>query len=297
MKQNSSTLTSKPISGKIAPDLTAGTENDNFDRGIMDALKARKRRERVLVLSISFTFLAIFLVVWYMVQATGIVKPIFISDPISVSVALVQMLGDPVTWRSIGASFTAAIFGLIVGSILGISSGVLFSRMPVVYRAMRPYLTIFNAFPRPAFAPIFILWFGLGALPKVAVAVTIVYFVLVFNTMAGIQSVSSDVRFLSRALSMSRWQTFYLIELPHAAPTIVAGLRLGAVYSVLGVVVSEIVAANRGLGQLLVQYTNQFAIAESFAALILMAGLAIVLDVAVSLVQKRFNWASEADGS
>lgn len=169
-----------------------------------------------------------------------------------------------------------------------------FARIPVLYRAIRPFMTIFNAFPRPAFAPIFILWFGLGTTPKVAVAITIVYFVLVLNTMAGIHSLNADIRFLSRSLRMSRSQLFFLVELPHAAPTIVAGLRLGAVYSVLGVVVSEIVAANQGLGQLLVQFTNQFAIADSFAVLILMAALAIVLDFAVSIVQRRMTWAGTA---
>lgn len=157
-------------------------------------------------------------------------------------------------------------------------------------RKIKDTLTIFNAFPRPALAPIFILWFGLGALPKITVAVTIVFFVLVLNTMAGIGSVGADVAFLSRALGMTSWQRFRLVELPHAMPTIVAGLRLGAVYAVLGVVVSEIVAANEGLGQLLVQYTNQFSIAELFAVLALMAALAIVLDFGISLIQRRMSW-------
>lgn len=275
------------------------TENygaaSDFDRRLIASREAARGRNSILAVAISFVFLIGFLGTWHFVQAVGLVKPLFISDPLSVFKALFRLLGEASTWRSIGASFTAAVFGLVLGSILGIASGVLFARVPVVYRAMRPYLTIFNAFPRPAFAPIFILWFGLGATPKVAVAVTIVYFVLVLNTMAGIRSVNADIRFLSRSLNMSRLQLFFMIDLPHAAPTIVAGLRLGAVYSVLGVVVSEIVAANEGLGQLLVQYTNQFAIAESFATLILMAALAIVLDSAVSIVQRRMAWSGAGD--
>jgi NitT/TauT family transport system permease protein len=266
----------------------------DFDNRIRSARESKKRRDSILSITLGLLFLAGFLGLWYAVQATGLVKPLFISDPISVFAALIRLLGEASTWRNIGASFVAAILGLVIGSILGIGSGVFFARIPVLYRAIRPFLTIFNAFPRPAFAPIFILWFGLGATPKVAVAITIVYFVLVLNTMAGIHSLNADIRFLSRSLRMSRSQLFFLVELPHAAPTIVAGLRLGAVYSVLGVVVSEIVAANQGLGQLLVQFTNQFAIAESFAVLILMAALAIVLDFAVSIVQRRMTWAGTA---
>jgi NitT/TauT family transport system permease protein len=262
----------------------------DFDQAIVDELKQGQLRDQFWTIGIGLALLALFLLVWYVAGETGLVKRIFISDPVSVAIAIGNLLAEQNTWRAVFATLMAAIFGLVIGSALGIASGVLFARIPTLYRAARPFLTIFNAFPRPAFAPIFILWFGLGAAPKIAVAISIVYFVLVLNTMAGIRSVDADVRFLAKSLGMSEWQLFTIIELPHAMPTIVAGLRLGAVYSVLGVVVSEIVAANEGLGQLLVQYTNQFAIAESFASLALMAIVAIVLDSAVSLLQKRLSW-------
>ena len=236
----------------------------DFDRQIIAARDSALKKESRTAIVIGFLILFIFLGTWYAAQATGLVKRIFISDPLSVVNALRTMMLQPETWSAIGATLLAAILGLFIGAILGIASGVLFARIPALFRACRPFLTIFNAFPRPAFAPIFILWFGLGATPKVAVAITIVYFVLVLNTMAGIRSVNADIRFLARSFGMSQWQMFTLIELPHAMPTIVAGLRLGAVYSVLGVVVSEIVAANEGLGQMLVLSTNQFAIAESY---------------------------------
>jgi NitT/TauT family transport system permease protein len=254
----------------------------DFDQAIVDELKQGQLRDQFWTIGIGLALLALFLLVWYVAGETGLVKRIFISDPVSVAIAIGNLLAEQNTWRAVFATLMAAIFGLVIGSALGIASGVLFARIPTLYRAARPFLTIFNAFPRPAFAPIFILWF--------AVAISIVYFVLVLNTMAGIRSVDADVRFLAKSLGMSEWQLFTIIELPHAMPTIVAGLRLGAVYSVLGVVVSEIVAANEGLGQLLVQYTNQFAIAESFASLALMAIVAIVLDSAVSLLQKRLSW-------
>jgi NitT/TauT family transport system permease protein len=266
---------------------------DYFDSQLIVARQKRERRDRILVALISLAFLASFLGVWQLVHVTGLIKPVFVSNPVSVLKALVTLLQEAKTWTGMQATFVAAISGLAIGSILGITAGVLLARTPVLRRAMHPYLTIFNAFPRPAFAPIFILWFGLGALPKITVAVTIVFFVLLFNTMAGMKSVNTDIAFLGRSLGMSRWQQFRMIELPHSLPTIVAGLRLAAVYSVLGVVVSEIVAANEGLGQQLVQYTNQFAIAESFAVLGLMAALAVILDLCVSVVQRRLTWGAD----
>lgn len=261
-----------------------------FDRLILAERRRAQRRDATIAALLSLAFLLVFLGAWELVHATKLIKPIFVSDPGSVVAALVVLLGKAATWRAVWATFLAALCGLALGALLGIISGILMARIPLLWRAFHPYLTIFNAFPRPALAPIFILWFGLGALPKITVAVTIVFFVLVLNTMAGIGSVAADIAFLSRALGMTSWQRFRLVELPHAMPTIVAGLRLGAVYAVLGVVVSEIVAANEGLGQLLVQYTNQFSIAESFAVLALMAALAIVLDFGISLIQRRMSW-------
>lgn len=265
----------------------------NFDRVLIEARRRKRSRDKVLVAVIGGGILASFIGAWELTYLAGLIKPIFISDPQDVAVALWSLLVKPATWSGMLATFSAALGGLVVGALLGIGWGIMLAHMPVLRRAMRPYLTIFNAFPRPAFAPIFIMWFGLGALPKIIVAVTIVFFVLLYNTMVGIMSVDPDINFLSRSLGMTTWQRLRMVELPHATPTIVAGLRLGAVYSVLGVVVSEIVAAHEGLGQLLVQYTNEFAIAASFAVLVLMAFLAVILDFGVSLIQRRLSWSPE----
>ena len=265
--------------------------DDAFDVRIITERRDKELRDTKRVVLIGTGVLIAVLGIWELMHATGLVKPIFISDPISVALAIGRLLTSAILWRAVMATFIASFCGLVMGAVLGILSGIAMAHSDVLRRALQPYLTVFNALPRPALAPIFILWFGLGAAPKIVVGATIVFFVLLANTMAGIRSVNADIGFLARSLGMSPWQTFRLIELPQAMPPIVAGLRLGAVYAVLGVVVSEIVAACEGLGQLLVQYTNQFAIAESFAVLAFTAILALVLDFAVSLLQRLIAWA------
>lgn len=271
-------------------------EANQFDRLIMEERRHKRLRDRWLVGLIAVAVLCAFLGLWEAVHATGLIKPIFVSDPGHVARSFGVLVTTPETWADIWSTFEASIIGLALGAALGIGCGIIFGRVPVLRRAMSPYLTLFNALPRPALAPIFILWFGLGELPKIAVAVSIVFFVLLINTMAGLSSIDADIAFLGRSLGMTRGQRFFMVELPHATPAIVAGLRLGAVYSVLGVVVSEIVAANHGLGQLLVKYTNEFDIASSFAVLAMMALLATLLDLAVWVIQKRLSWSEEAGG-
>jgi NitT/TauT family transport system permease protein len=229
----------------------------------------------------------IFLGGWEFLSATGIVKPFYISDPPSVLASLVGVLGQGTTWYNLWETFLAAAISLAAGSFLGIAAGVTLWRMPVLARALDPYITLFNSLPRPALAPIFIMWFGLGVTAKVFVAVTIVFFLLLLNTMAGLSNVDPDILTLANSLGASNAQRFWLVEVPSALPSIVAGLRLGAVYSVLGVVVSEMVASYYGLGQMLVKATNGFEVSLSFAVLALMAGMAVLLDLGVGLLQRR----------
>lgn len=246
---------------------------------------ARRSAGIVWLLRIGF---AVFLLgIWYAANYFKIINPLFLSDPLSVASYLVQELASPRLWRAIWATFQGAVLGLLFGGAAGIATAAILHEIPALRKAVNPFITFFNALPRPALAPIFLLWFGLGLGSKVAVAISIVYFVLLLNTLAGLDATQEDQEFLAKTLKTSRTKMFFLVRLPTALPSIVAGLRLGAVYAVLGVVVAEMVASYEGLGVLLVQETNRFNIAGSFGILAILASLAGLLDLGVSLVERR----------
>jgi NitT/TauT family transport system permease protein len=250
----------------------------------------RRRRRATRIAWVSFVLvLVLFLGGWWTMWRTEIVNPLFISNPIEVSKSLWTILSTSSSWNDISATFIASVLALIFGSVFGILTGILFATSPAVRRGLNPYLAIMNGIPRPALAPILILWFGLGATPKVIVGASLVYFVLLLNTLAGMIGINEDIVTLGRSLGMNRRQHFLWIQLPGSLPSIMAGLRLGAVYSVLGVVVSEIVASYTGLGQLLVKYTNQLDIASSLAVVVIMSAMAVLLDTAVRLLQNRLT--------
>lgn len=229
---------------------------------------------------------AVFLLGWQSLTTLGIAEPEFVSDPISVLREFISMLGDPDVWANVRETTVAATAAMLVGSLAGVGTAVLFWRYESIRRGLNPFITVLNALPRPALAPIFIMWFGLGVAPKILVGASVVYFVLLLNTLAGFANVQPDVRTLSDSLRIGPNRRLFLIELPSALPTIVAGLRLGAVYAVLGVIVSEIVASFAGLGQMLTIATNSFDITRAFAILIFTAGVAVLLDTAVSILQR-----------
>lgn len=270
-----------------SPERFRSIDPDHFEVSARRDVARDRRRSLFKSWTSGIVVLIIFLGGWWLSWKTEIVNPLFISNPVNVIRALVELLRTPATWSDIWATFFAAILALGAGASLGVLTGVIFAASPATRRGLNPYLALINGIPRPALAPIFILWFGLGAMPKVIVGASLVYFVLLLNTLAGMTSISEDIVTLARSLGMSRLQLFRLVQFPGSLPSIIAGLRLGAVYSVLGVVVSEIVASYSGLGRLLVQYTNQLDIASSFAVVAIMSTMAVLLDTAVRLLQRK----------
>lgn len=224
---------------------------------------------------------------WEALARLGVLSPQLTSMPSEVLAALGYYFTEGDIWTHVWATFVASAFGLLVGSVLGIASGVILGKSRTMERAFGPFVTTLNALPRVALAPIFLVWFGLGITPKVLVAASIVYFVLLVNTMAGLKNVDSDIAFLSKALAMGRIQRFRYVDFPSALPAITAGLRLGAVYSVLGVIVSEMVASQSGLGQVLVIATSNLQMDRAFAVIAVITAVATALDLLISLVDNR----------
>jgi NitT/TauT family transport system permease protein len=264
----------------------AGSAADEMDRQIFAERRAAKRRTALLTWILRVGLLVAFVGGWYYASHNGLIDPLLISSPDAVAKAFIDQLTTDLFWTDVASTFSGAMSGLVGGAILGVLTGLLFSRSAVLARAAAPFLTLLNSLPRPALAPIFILWFGLGYGPKAMVAGSVVYFVLLTNTSSALLGIDHDIDQLARSMSMSARQRFFKIEFPTALPSIVGGLRLGAVYAVLGAVVSEMVGAYTGLGQRLVIMTNNFKIAESFAVLLAMGLMSMTIDYAISGLQR-----------
>ncbi|WP_286929977.1 MULTISPECIES: ABC transporter permease [Aeromicrobium] len=248
--------------------------------------RRRERRALALTWTLRVVALVVFVGLWAMASNNAWIDPLLISHPKDVVVAAFNEVQDSTFWTDALSTFSGAMVGLAVGSVLGIFVGVVFTHVPVLERASGPFLTLFNSLPRPALAPIFILWFGLGFTPKALVAASVVFFLLLTATSGALRGIDHDVNMLGRSLSLTPWQRFRKIELPSALPTIIGALRLGAVYSVLGAVLAEMVGAYSGLGQRLVVMTNNFQVAESFAVLLAMGFMAMSLDFAISKLER-----------
>lgn len=264
-------------------------EELDFDQSLLEERRARTRSRSALVWSLRIAALVAAGAGWWLFGAIGVISTGIIGDPVQV----LKQLGDWATtsylWTNIWSTFKAALIGLAVGSLAGIAVGVVFARVTVIRRAFNPYVTFFNAMPRPALAPLFVVWFGLGVVAKVTGAFSIVFFIMLVNTIAGIENVDPDVEQFSRSLGISGRQFFLMVELPTALPTIYSGLRLSAAGAVLGVIVDEIVAAYRGLGQIFVRASSAFDMNQVYAIVIVISLVAVVLDLLAWLIQKSLT--------
>jgi len=235
-----------------------------------------------------FLFLFLLCVLWETVSLKEWINPIFIGRPTQIARFLFDGLLVDYTlivhayWTLVA---TGAAFAL--GSVLGVLFGFLFVTYPTLEKFLEPIFDGLNALPRIALAPLFLLWFGLGLSSKIALGFSLTFFIVLSSTVAGARGVNTDFLTLARTLGATPMAVFRKITLPSAVPSIFSGLRLGLIYALLGVIGGEIIAAEKGLGQLLSFLAGSFKTNGVFAVLILLAFLGGLLTYIASKIEAR----------
>ena len=218
-----------------------------------------------------------------------LVDNFFISNPIDVGRRLLDWIADGSLFIHIWATVYATVLGFIVGSIGGVALGIWLGVSPFTSRLLNPYLNALNALPKVALAPLFVLWFGLGIESKVALAAVLVLFLVFLNTYAGVREVDQDLIDGARLMKATRTQVITKVIIPSAMSWVFAGLKISVPYALIGAVLGEMIAANRGLGYLVQFSGSQFDSAGVFAVLIVIALLAVALNFIVEFVQHRLQ--------
>lgn len=253
---------------------------------------AAKRGERLAGIAGHFVFIVSFLGVWEAASRAGKLDRTFFGQPTGIAAYLWKGFvtkGD--LWRELGYTLLGASASFVIGSIAAIAVGLLFMRLPRFHRAAEPYLTLLNAMPRIALAPLFFLWFGLGVGSKIAVGVSLTFFIVLTATVAGIRSVNNDHLTLSRALGASPAQVFFKVTLPSAVPVIFGGLRLGLIFALLGVVGAELLASEHGLGQTLAYLQSTFNMDGVMGLLLLLALLGLGVTALMNRIERKLlDW-------
>lgn len=228
------------------------------------------------------------LLIWQGVSGR-LVDSFFISNPLDVGARLYRWTVDGSIFGHIGATLYATAMGFMIGSVGGALLGIWLGVSPFASRLLSPYLNALNALPKVALAPLFVLWFGLGIESKIALAAVLVLFLVFLNTFAGVREVDQDLIDGARLMRATRAQVILKVIIPSAMSWVFAGLKIAMPYALIGAVLGEMIAANRGLGYLVQFSGSQFDTAGVFAVLFVIALLAVALNYLVDLIQSRME--------
>jgi NitT/TauT family transport system permease protein len=216
-----------------------------------------------------------------------VLPPFFFSNPIDVGSQVVAWFVSGVIWKHLWVTLEESLLAFVIGSVGGVAVGFWFARQPRTAAVFDPYVKMVNALPRVVLAPIFTLWLGLGIWSKVALGVTLVFFIVFFNVYQGIKEVSPTVLANARMLGMNERQLVRHVYWPSALSWMFSSLHTSVGFAVVGAVVGEYLGAAAGLGYLIQQAEGVFDVAGVFAGMFVLAAFVIVIDVIVSLVERR----------
>jgi NitT/TauT family transport system permease protein len=228
------------------------------------------------------------LVLWQLASGR-LVDEFMISNPVTVITRLWEWFGKGLVWVHIWATVYATLMGFAIGALAGVISGVWLGLSPFLSRLLNPYIWGFNALPKVALAPLFILWFGLDINSKIALAAVLVVFLVFVNTFSGVREVDSDLTDSLRLMGASRRQILFKVILPSATSWIFVGLKTAVPYALIGTIIGEMIAANRGLGYLVQLSGSEFDTAGVFAALVVISVLAVIFNELVGWIQLRLE--------
>jgi NitT/TauT family transport system permease protein len=227
-----------------------------------------------------------------------LLPPFFFSNPWDVGSQIYSWFASGIIWKHLGITLLESVLAFVIGSTLGVLIGFWFARQPRLAAIFDPYVKMANALPRVVLAPIFALWLGLGIWSKVALGVTLVFFIVFFNVYQGVKEVSPTVLANGRMLGMSERQLMRHVFWPSALSWMFSSLHTAVGFAVVGAVVGEYLGSAAGLGYVIQQAEGTFDVAGVFAGMFVLSAFVIVIDIFVSIVEKRLLvWKPDASNS
>jgi NitT/TauT family transport system permease protein len=234
---------------------------------------------------------------WYVMTAPGLIPPFyfdkanraafFFGEPQKVLWVIVEWFATGEIFGHLGITLLETALGFLIGSAFGLLIGLWLALSPTASAVMDPYIKGFNSMPRVVLAPIFAVWFGLGIWSKVALGVTLVFFVVFFNVYQGVREVSPNLIANARMLGASPRQLLRSIYLPSAMSWVFASLHNAVGLAFVGAVVGEYLGSSRGVGYLILQAEGTFDVNTVFAGIVVLTAFALVLDGMVGRIEKR----------
>jgi ABC-type nitrate/sulfonate/bicarbonate transport system permease component len=236
-----------------------------------------------------------FIAIWELFVRVAQPPRFILPAPSAIAAAFPAMV-EQLAGHSV-ATLTIIMLGFVAGSVGGLVLAVVMSFSPMLRAGIYPIVIASQTTPKIAVAPLLLVWFGIGLLPKVLIVALLAFFPVLINTLAGLDSTDRGHLELLKSVNASRWQTYRQVRLPAAIPFVFAGLKLALTVSVIGAIIGEWIAGNQGLGFLLLFYNANLRTTQLFVVLVTLVVLATALFALLVVVERVLSWEAKTNTS
>jgi NitT/TauT family transport system permease protein len=260
-----------------------------------DTERRAQEKYRLGVLSGQIALVLAVLALWQF-GSGRLFDPFFVGSPTGVANVLIKDLGDSHFYKDLAVTGLEMGWGYLLGVLLGVGCAVVFARWRLMADIFDPFFSGLNSLPRIALAPLLVIWFGIDMASKAVLAATLVFFLMFFTTLSGIRNVDPALIDVARLVGATRRQILRFIVMPAAAVWVINGLKVSLPYALIGVIVGEFIISSSGLGYRLNAYSTSYNTNGTFAMLLVMMALMMVLNAIVTLAERRLlRWRTDLE--
>lgn len=232
-------------------------------------------------------FILILLIIWEFIVNVGGIEKYILPAPTDVIKVLIKDFRTMIP--HISATLYEGMVGFLIAIVLSIILAVIMDMVPLIKRSLYPVLVISQTIPTVALAPLFIIWFGFGALPKIIVVVIVCFFPIVISIVDGLEGVDKDLINHFKLMGASKLNVFLHLKLPYGMINFFSGMRIAATYSIMGAVIGEWLGGDRGLGVYMTRARSAYALDKMFASIVIIVAISMGIFLLVSFMEKVFT--------
>lgn len=263
----------------------------------------RGRRRKFTVLGLQVGLLIVGLLAWEGLTGDArtddffLIETYYVSQPSDVFEALMRWWENGTLTRSIWTTAETTVVGLAWGILAGLIVGFALGVNAMLSSVLHPFISALYSIPRLALIPLFLLWFGIGGGARLAMVITVVFFLVFYNTYSGVRDVDQQLVDALKLMGASTLQIYRKVILQSAMMWIIAGLRIAVPYALVAAVTAEMLIADSGMGYLVIRSAGQFYTQGVFGGIVVMMGMAMVLSGLVTLFERRvLHWKPDVGG-
>ena len=249
---------------------------------------SRNRAMRLLPWIVTPSIIVLLVVAWQVIVTAFNVNPFIFPPPGEVWQAFVSLLTNERAWAATLTTVTEIITGFLIAMVVGVVVGVVLGKLQWLEVSLRPLIVISQGAPKVAFVPLFVIWFGFGITSKVVLSALLAFFPIMLNVLLGVRSVEQGHREVMTSLNATRRQRFTQLEMRSLMPYLFAGMEVAIVLATIGAIVGEYLGGNNGLGNMVVAAMNSLDAAMTFALILWLSIIGLVLYLIVNELKRFF---------